>query len=126
MEIDLSSPEPLYLQIAEMIRTERLTGRWRSGDRVPTVRDMALALRINPNTVAKAYKLLQEEGVLASRPGGGNYIVPLTQDTLRGERLRRLDAELENLLKKTDALGIPRKDVLLRLSGKIQGGLPLE
>jgi len=124
MEIDLSSPEPLYLQIAEMIRTERLTGRWRSGDRVPTVRDMALALRINPNTVAKAYKLLQEEGVLASRPGGGNYIVPLTQDTLRGERLRRLDAELENLLKKTDALGIPRKDVLLRLSGKIQGGLP--
>ncbi len=67
--LDMASGVPVYLQIAAGIRAERLSGRYRTGDRIPPVRELALALRVNPNTVAKAYRYLQEEGFLESRPG---------------------------------------------------------
>lgn len=116
MKIDLSNPVPLYQQIIDGIKLERLTGRWRSGDRIPPVREMALLLRINPNTVAKAYRLLQEEGVLESRPGGGTFLSGQKADSLEQEREKRLEEKLRQLLSATDTLGVPRQTVI----GKLQ------
>lgn len=120
MDIDITSAVPLYMQIVLGIKAERLTGRWRTGDRIPPVRELASSLRINPNTVAKAYKILQDEGVLESRPGGGNFIAPQEDEVLRRERESRLEEEIVNLLAKTDQLGIPRAEVAARLSTIIE------
>jgi GntR family transcriptional regulator len=92
VKIDSSSGTPVYLQIIEQIKSAALHGRYRHGDRVPPVRELAVTLRINPNTVAKAYKILQEEGWMESRPGGGNFIVFKSADDAekrRAETLRR-------------------------------------
>jgi orotidine-5'-phosphate decarboxylase len=63
MEIDLQSPVPVYLQVADWIKAGCLAGRWRPGDRIPPVREMAALLRINPNTVAKAVEAAASMGV---------------------------------------------------------------
>ena len=119
--LDMASGVPVYLQIAAGIRAERLSGRYRTGDRIPPVRELALALRVNPNTVAKAYRYLQEEGFLESRPGGGNYIAPVPSETDHAEREAHLSKLLDSLLRETDALQIQRSRVEAVLKQKLNG-----
>ena len=64
MKIDPDSGTPIYLQIIDELKTAVLSGRYRDGDRVLPVRELAVQLRVNPNTVAKAYRLMQDEGLL--------------------------------------------------------------
>ncbi|MGE4563688.1 MAG: GntR family transcriptional regulator [Victivallaceae bacterium] len=116
MEIDLQSPVPVYLQVADWIKAGCLAGRWRPGDRIPPVREMAALLRINPNTVAKAYKLLQEQTVIEGRHGGGNFIAPRPEAQLAEDRRAFLETELAALLERTDRFGVPHAEVLAKLT----------
>ncbi len=115
MKVDPAGNIPLYQQIADGIRAETLSGRRREGEQIPSIRELASALRINPNTVAKAYRMLQEEGVIESRPGGGNYIAKRDASSVESERAARLDAEINAFLSQTDSYGISRKNVLKQL-----------
>ena len=108
MKIDLNSGVPIYMQIVEQVKVSAMFGRYRNGDRLPPVRELALELRINPNTVAKAYQLLKDEGIIDSRPGGGNFISLLQQNT-DAMRETMLSGELKNIIDKADALGVPRE-----------------
>jgi GntR family transcriptional regulator len=72
--IDVSDPTPLYAQLERAIRVAIATGRLRAGDKLPTVRQLAVDLRINANTVAKVYGELERTGVLESRRGVGTFI----------------------------------------------------
>jgi len=107
MKIDLKSGVPIYLQIVEQVKVSALFGRYRNGDRLPPVRELAMELRINPNTVAKAYQMLKDEGVIDSRPGGGNFI-SLQQQNTDAMRETMLSGELQDVIAKADALGVPR------------------
>jgi GntR family transcriptional regulator len=108
MKIDLKSGVPIYLQIVEQVKISALFGRYRNGDRLPPVRELALELRINPNTVAKAYQMLKDEGIIDSRPGGGNFIV-LQQKNTDIMRETMLSGELKNIIGKADGLEVPRE-----------------
>ena len=72
--IDPSDPTPLYAQLEGAIRVAIATGRLQSGDKLPTVRQLAVDLRINANTVAKVYSELEHSGVLETRRGVGTFI----------------------------------------------------
>jgi GntR family transcriptional regulator len=72
--IDETDPTPLYAQLERAIRAAIATGRLRHGDKLPTVRQLAVDLRINANTVAKVYGELERAGVLATRRGVGTFI----------------------------------------------------
>lgn len=81
---------PPYAQLVEQVRQALLTGILKPGDRLPTVKDVAGALTINPNTVAKAYRDLEREGLVEGRQGVGTFAVrrpdgppPLVQAQLR-------------------------------------------
>jgi GntR family transcriptional regulator len=74
LKIDPRSSIPIYAQIIDQIKLQSASGKLRQGDRIPTVRDLATDLRINPNTVAKAYRDLEKEGILEGRPGQGSFI----------------------------------------------------
>ena len=73
---DAKSSTPLYAQIKEQMRLAVSTGALQPGDQLPTVRDLATRLRLNPNTVARAYRELQAEGLLTSRQGSGTFVSP--------------------------------------------------
>ena len=88
--ISSSSGVPTYWQIVEQVRQALRLGRLEPGDRLPTVREVAAALAINPNTVLKAYRELEHEQLVEGRQGQGTYVVrslsgpsPGTLDELR-------------------------------------------
>lgn len=72
--LDGSTGVPPYLQLVQQVRQSMLLGYLREGDRLPTVKEVAADLAINPNTVVKAYRQLEHEGLAAGRPGQGTFI----------------------------------------------------
>jgi GntR family transcriptional regulator len=93
-----SSAVPTYMQIVEQVRHALRLGRLEPGDRLPTVREVAAAVAINPNTVLKAYRELEHQGLVEGRPGQGTYVVrslagpsPETLDELRGRLEKWVD-----------------------------------
>ena len=81
---------PLYAQLTRAIRFAIATGRLRVGEQLPTVRQLAVELRVNANTVAKVYAFLERAGVLETRRGVGTFIAARTS-TPQEEALRRTE-----------------------------------
>jgi GntR family transcriptional regulator len=92
IEIDESSPVPLYAQIAASVRRAIAAGHLSRGDRLPATRDLAAELGVNMHTVQRAYGLLRDEGVLQLRQGRGAVVAG--DDVERGARLRGLVDQL--------------------------------
>lgn len=90
VHVNSSSGLPLYLQIESQLKHAVAAGALRQGDALPSVRKLATELRINPNTVARAYQDLEREGVIRSVPGGGTYVADSVPGLLKTEKLKRL------------------------------------
>jgi GntR family transcriptional regulator len=114
--IDTTDPTPLYAQLDRAIRVAIATGRLRPGDRLPTVRQMAVELRINANTVAKVYGELERAGVLETRRGVGTYVRESVAPAVSGRaRARQLAALADRFLAEASALGFSADDVFRHL-----------
>jgi GntR family transcriptional regulator len=113
--LDLGSGVPVYRQIIDQVLGAIATGAMAGGDRLPTVRQVAVDLRINPNTVVRAYRELEIRGVLTTQQGIGTFIThkKLKRDEL--ERQRRLDRLAAEFLAKAGAEGFGIAEVLGRL-----------
>jgi GntR family transcriptional regulator len=83
MSIDANSPVPVFLQIAEHIRRAVAAGVYRPGELIPSQRAMALELTVNPNTVQRAYEVLEREGLVRARKGVGMLV---TDEGVRAAR----------------------------------------
>jgi GntR family transcriptional regulator len=86
--LDTANGMPIYRQIIQQIEYAILSGRMGPGDKLPTIRSLAVALKINPNTIAKAYGELEIRGVLATQVGSGTYVsdkAPLLGEALDAE-----------------------------------------
>lgn len=90
LEINFRSGVPIYVQIMDQIKHMIATGELQPGDQLPTVRQMAADLRVNFNTIARAYRLLDEDGVISTQHGRGTFILELPSEE-NGEKLRRQD-----------------------------------
>jgi GntR family transcriptional regulator len=89
--VDTSSPTPIWSQIEEAVRRLVATGALAAGEALPSVRDCAVRLKVNPATVAKAYQRLVEAGVLEMRRGAGTFVsldAPVLSKTERQRELR--------------------------------------
>src|SRR5690348_13498019 len=89
--LDHSSGVPPYLQIVQQVRQGLLLGYLRPGDQLPTVKDAVAVLAINPNTVVKAYRQLENDGLVSARPGQGTFVTGSIEPVASGtySRLRR-------------------------------------
>ncbi len=96
VDIDFRSHVPIYLQIIEQIGRQLADGALGPGDQLPTVRQLAADLRVNFNTVARAYRLLDEAGVISTQQGRGTYVLE-GLSTIQAEELRQ--AALEGLVR---------------------------
>jgi GntR family transcriptional regulator len=104
--IDPSDPLPIYAQLERAIRVTIATGRLRPGDRLPTVRQLAVDLRINANTVAKVYAELERAGVLDTQRGVGTFVLKLGSGAgSLPERERQLMHSADRYLTEAAALG---------------------
>jgi GntR family transcriptional regulator len=92
VEVDLTSKIPIYVQLIDQIKHMIATGELSPDDQLPTVRQLATDLRVNFNTIARAYRMLDEEGLISTQHGRGTYILPLPTKE-NGESLRKQDLD---------------------------------
>jgi GntR family transcriptional regulator len=114
MEIrfDPNSTVPIYLQIIYSIKHQVATGRLKPGEQLPTVRMLATDLRINPNTVARAYDTLDTESVITSQRGRGTYVREHPDEAhLRRVRKDQLKAMMDNVVNDALSLGYPAEEI---------------
>jgi GntR family transcriptional regulator len=109
--IDYESGIPIYRQIIEQIRYGVARAELVTGDRLPTVRQLAVDLSINPNTVARAYRELELEGVLDTQQGSGTFVGRRVPEIDPLERQRRLDRILTELLARASTYGFTLEEL---------------
>ncbi|HEY5728570.1 MAG TPA: GntR family transcriptional regulator [Anaerolineales bacterium] len=94
LQIDFRSGLPIYTQIVDQVQMQVVSGVLKPGDQLPTVRALAEELRVNFNTVARAYRILDEERIISTQQGRGTYITeippPKVSERLRKEMLETL------------------------------------
>lgn len=112
ISLDTKSGVPFYRQIIEQIKFGIARGGLGPGDRLPTVRQLAVNLSINPNTVIRAYRELEIEGVLESQQGSGTFIGGRKPEIDRLEKQRMLNQILTDLLARASSYGLSLDDVL--------------
>jgi len=112
LSIDTKSGVPFYRQIIEQIKFGIARGELKSGDRLPTVRQLAVDLSINPNTVIRAYRELEIEGVLDTQQGSGTFVGRHKPEVDRLEKKRMVDQILTDLLARASSYGLSIDDVL--------------
>lgn len=95
--IDPSSGTPIYRQLVDQVRQAVASGVLKSGDRLPSVRDLAVELAVNPNTVAKAYQELERDGVIETPRGRGSFVADREQTASEAERLRQFAEAADRL-----------------------------
>jgi GntR family transcriptional regulator len=126
LTLDHRHPTPLYAQIERGIRAAIANGRLAPGDQLPTVRELAVDLKVNANTIARVYLDLERAGVLQTRRGVGTFVASsgAAAAPKRGQRDPELRALVQRCLDEASALGFSADDVLRQLKQSIvkQGG----
>ena len=110
LNIDFSSPLPIYQQVIHLVKMEILSGRLKNGDRLPPIRELAKILKLNPNTVAKAYYTLEAEGIIESKRGSGNW-VHTKKAKLDSLRKGMIEDEFRTFLESAFSLGAKKEDL---------------
>lgn len=110
--IDTKSGVPFYRQIIEQVKFAIARGDLQPGDRLPTVRQLAVDLSVNPNTVVRAYRELEIEGTLDTQQGSGTFVSKSRPDVDRLERQRMLDQILTDMLARASSYGFTLDEVL--------------
>jgi GntR family transcriptional regulator len=110
---DLNSGVPIYRQIQDQIRYAIASGKLRPGDQLPTVRGLAVDLKVNPNTVIKAYSELERLGVLTTEQGSGTFVASLPALALSpADRQAKLKALCAEFLGQAAQYGFGPDDVI--------------
>lgn len=105
--INPKSKQPLYEQLVEQLRRQLLLGVIRAGTAMPSVRQLATELGINPNTIQKAYRRMEEEGMIFSVPGRGSFISDDLAEMLAKQREEQL-AKTRQMLALCRDMGLPK------------------
>lgn len=126
LTLDHRHPTPLYAQLERGIRAAIATGRLEPGAQLPTVRELAVELKVNANTIARVYLDLERAGVLQTRRGVGTFVASgaAAAPPKRGPRDPELLALVQRCLDEASARGFSTDDVLRQLKQSIvkQGG----
>ncbi|TDM03593.1 GntR family transcriptional regulator [Macrococcus carouselicus] len=120
ISIDNRSRIPLYEQLSENIKLQIIKGVMQPDEQLPSVRQLAQELTINPNTIQKAYRELEREGFTYSIPGRGSF-VQYTENDINKERVNALTTELERIIEELLFLGLTKEEIQQKIEA-IAGG----
>ena len=119
IQLNFKSGLPVYLQIAEQIRAAAASGALRTGEPLPGIRPLAEQLRINRNTVAKAYAELETQGVIETLAGRGCFLKATSSPLKKSARHDRLTAEIDQAIVAAHHLQVPRTDFLTLVKDRL-------
>lgn len=110
--INFKSGKPIYLQLVDQIKTAAASGALQSGEALPSIRPLAEELRVNRNTVAKAYSELENLGIVETQPGRGCFLKSNNGALRKEVRRKLLITEIDQALVQAHHLQVPRKEFL--------------
>jgi len=119
--LDLSDGVPIYRQIIRQIENAVLSDRLKAGERLPTIRSLAVELKINPNTIAKAYGELEIRGILTTQVGSGTYISDKKPDPEDEGPERRIRELVGRFIEEMQELGVSKNELAELVATHKQG-----
>lgn len=119
MAWSFSSSRPVYIQIAERITISVISGEYKPGAQIPSVRQLALEAAVNPNTVQHAFSELENNGLIVSKSTAGRYV---TEDTTIIEDCRQKQAQLavDEFVEKIQKLSMPKNEIITMIGEKME------
>ena len=121
LQIDFRSGLPIYTQIVNQVQAQVMSGILKHGDQLPTVRALAEELRVNFNTVARAYRILDEARIISTQQGRGTYITEIPPPAVR-EKLRKetLEALTHKYISEAMRLEFSKSEIRLMVSDQLK------
>jgi GntR family transcriptional regulator len=119
-ELSFKSGKPTYLQIVEQVKLALATGALRSGEQLPSIRALAEQLRINRNTVSKAYGELEHEGIVALEQGRGVFCLDGGSPLADAERLRIMEQAVDGVIVQAYHLRVASEELTEILKGRLK------
>jgi GntR family transcriptional regulator len=126
LTVDARSGVPIYLQIIEQIKRSVALGVLQAGEQLPTVKQLALDLTINPNTVAKAYRDLEREQVIETAPGRGSFVRPGGEGEAKSAASDVARSAIEAAVREAKSLGLTRQATAELVRESIDRWMPEE
>ena len=115
--MEFSEPKGIYLQIADQIRERILRGEWKAGERIPSIRELAVEVGVNPNTVTRSYQKLLERELISNQRGRGYFVSENAVERALGEmRKEFMRDELPRIIEAMRLLGIGVEEIAGPLS----------
>ncbi|AIQ29663.1 MULTISPECIES: GntR family transcriptional regulator [Paenibacillus] len=118
MVIEFDNNQPIYLQIMNYIKGEIITGKLKPGDKIPSVRELAAELQINPNTVQRTFQELERETIVETRRGMGRYVTGREETILTIKKEMAQDV-LDRFIRGMQELGFQGEDILAAVAENI-------
>lgn len=122
-QLDVYSSVPIYEQLIRKIKENIMKEYLKPGDNLPSVRKMARDLNVTPNTIQKAYRMLEQEKVIVTMRGKGAYIADKKPEINREEKLEELKGQIRPLLMEMMYMGIRKeqiRDVIMELCAEVK------
>lgn len=113
LTLNYRDSKPIYEQVKDGFRKLILTGTLSTGEQLPSVRELAAQLAINPNTIQRAYAQLEAEGYLESYPGKGSFVAPSVET--KAHRRQELLEQLDGITRELVQLGMTREELAARM-----------
>lgn len=119
MVIEFDNNQPIYLQIMNYIKGEIVTGKLKPGDKIPSVRELAAELQINPNTVQRTFQELERETIVETRRGMGRYVTG-SEETIKTIKQEMAREVLERFIRGMEELGFQGEDIVAAVAENLQ------
>jgi GntR family transcriptional regulator len=122
VSLDAADATPIYAQVERSLRAAIAAGRLKPGHQLPTVRELAVELKVNANTIARVYSELERAGVFETRRGVGTFVrAGRTEARPASEHAKRLKAFATRVLSEGDTHGFTAEEVIAALKGRLKG-----
>jgi len=119
-QIDPRSPNPLYAQIASRLKVAIASGELRPGEALPSVRQLAARVRVNPATVVQAYRDLETEGFVEMRQGAGTFVLDIQADTRASERAKQAVVLVRRMVADAGRLGLSTQELVIAIERELE------
>ena len=115
--MEFSQPKGIYQQIADQIRDRILEGEWSNGERIPSIRELAVSVGVNPNTVTKSYQALTDRQIIENQRGLGYFVATDAKERILEElRTEFMRDELPRVFRTMRLLGIEMEEIAARFA----------
>ena len=110
MPINFSNDKPIFIQIADLIKSEIISGKYQVNEKLPSVRDFALTYQVNPNTVQKSLQILEDEGLITTDRTNGKFVAGNTKQ-IENQKNKLVKQEIDLFFEKMKSFGLTTNEI---------------